>query len=279
MHRLAFNIFGFQIYSYALCLLGAFACALWLAPKMGRMRGECDTDYIYELTSWAILIGIVGCRVGFVVQEWPRYAADPIRVFYLREGGMTILGGIIASSVVLGYYFYSRKIAFLNVLDLLAAPTLLGMAVGRFGCIMHGCCYGKICEVPWSFTYPEGVLGALAAGPRHPTQVYEMIADLILMGFVIWSFSRFKFAGQALYTAICGYGMIRFSNEFLRDDGVPMGPLTGAQWAALAFTVIGALGLLGVFGKPPIDASWQVPPDTTEPEPKKKKKNKKTKNS
>lgn len=272
MHRLAFNIFGFQIYSYGLCLLVAFACAFALAPRMALMRGKADKDYILELQSWAIIIGIVGCRLGHVVQEWDTYLADPIRILNLREGGMTILGGIIASTVVLGYYFHVKKIPFRNVLDVLAAPTLAGMAVGRFGCIMHGCCYGKICDVPWAFTFPPGVLGDIAAGPRHPTQVYEMLADLLLLAFVIWRFRKMTFAGQPTYTVLCGYGIIRFLNEFLRDDGVPMGPLTGAQWAALALTILGGAGLLGLFGKPEIDTAWQVPPESEDKDGKKKKK-------
>ncbi len=270
VHKVLISPFGFDIYSYGLALVGSFIAAIALATRMARARGESDDNFIAELTTMAIVVGLVGCRLGFVVQYPGHYLRHPLQILNFREGGMTILGGLVAAAVVLGLYFHKKKIPALNVLDLLAAPTLLGMAIGRIGCIMHGCCYGQVCDLPWGITYPEGALGSLVPGPRHPTQVYEMVLDLLLMGFIIWWWPRMKFAGQAFYTVLLGYGGIRMFSEFYRDDVTQMGALTLAQWVGLVFMVVGACGLAGLYGTPKIETAWQKPPDPEEDKKEKK---------
>lgn len=266
--------FGFDIYSYGLALVGSFLAAIALATRLARARGDSNDNFIAELTTMAIVVGMVGCRLGFVIQYPGHYLRHPLQIFNFREGGMTILGGLVAAAVVLGVYFHKKKIPSLNVLDLLAAPTLLGMAIGRIGCILHGCCYGQVTDLPWGITYPDGALGNLVPGPRHPTQVYEMVLDLLIMAFIIWWWPKMKFAGQAFYAVLVGYGGVRMFSEVYRDDVTQMGALTLAQWVGLVFILVGACGLAGLYGKPPIQTAWQNP--DSEEETKAGKKGKKS---
>lgn len=260
MHPVLFEPFGFKIYSYSAALLFAFIASIALAIWIAKRRGPTDPSYIQDVAMMGIIWGLIGGRVGWILWEFDYYFSNPDQILNLRAGGMTILGGIVLPIVALYVYFKMKGVEPLNVIDTFAAPLLLGMAIGRFGCVLHGCCQGNVCDpgFPLALTYPHGTFGPdVASGPRYPSQLFETVADLALMGFVIWIIPRIKFAGQAIYTMLFGYGIIRFLNEFTRGDIKYIGPITLAQWVAVGMTIFGLLGLLGVFGKPEIDNSWQ----------------------
>lgn len=268
MHPILFKPFGFAIYSYSVALIASFLLATALAVYLARKRGPTDSDYLQELAVWGIVWGIIGSRLGYVIQHPEYYLHAPLSILNLREGGMTILGGIITPVFALWYSCYRRKIDVRNVLDTFSAPLLLGMAIGRIGCILHGCCYGDLCKAsfPFAMTYPQSSFPpGIALGPRYPTQGIEALADLLLMGFVIWLLPRIKFAGQAFWVTLAGYGLIRFLNEFIRADGreISSGGVTIAQLTALAMTFVGLALAAGLLGKPAIDVRWQVGPDKT----------------
>jgi phosphatidylglycerol:prolipoprotein diacylglycerol transferase len=260
MHPVLFKPFGFAIYSYSAALLLAFVIGMSLAIWIAKRRGTTNPSYIQDVTMMGILWGLVGGRVGWILWEFDYYFANPKQMLNLRAGGMTILGGIVVPILALYIYFKWKGVEPLNVIDVFAAPLLLGMAIGRFGCVLHGCCQGNLCDpgFPMALTYPEGTFGpGVSGGPRYPSQLFETFADLILMGFIIWLMPRLKFAGQAIFTMLCGYGVIRFLNELTRGDIKYIGPITLAQWVAVGMFTVGLLGILGAFGKPEIDSSWQ----------------------
>lgn len=260
MHQVLFEPFGFKIYSYSAALLTAFIVGIALAAWIARRQGPTNNEFIQEVGMLGVIWGLIGGRLGQVLWEFDYYSSNPIQILNLRAGGMTILGGIVLPILALYITFKRKGINPLNVLDTFAAPLLFGMAVGRFGCVLHGCCFGGVCDAsfPLALTYPDGVLGSASPGPRYPSQFFETIADTILMGFIIWFMPRMKFAGQAIYIMLTGYGVIRFLNEMTRDDIKYIGPLTIGQWVGSAMVIFGILGLLGVFGKPERDHSWQT---------------------
>ena len=260
MHPILFKPFGFAIYSYSAILLLAFIASIGLAIWIAKRRGPTNPAYIQDMAMMGIIWGLVGGRLGWILWEFDFYSSHPDQILNLRAGGMTILGGIVLPIVALYVYFKYKGVEPLNVIDTFAAPLLLGMAIGRIGCVLHGCCQGNVCDpgFPLALTYPDGTFGpGQPVGPRYPSQLFETFADLILMGIVIWVLPRIKFAGQAIYTMLFGYGIIRFLNELTRGDIKYIGPITLAQWVAIGMSVVGILGLLGVFGKPEIDNSWQ----------------------
>lgn len=266
MHPILFKPFGFAIYSYSIILILSFILSMSLALYLGRKRGPLDADYVQELAMWGIIWGLVGSRLGWVVQHPEMYLGNPLQILNLREGGMTIMGGIILPAVMLTMMCRSRGIDPRNVLDTFTPPLLLGMAIGRVGCILHGCCYGDVCPpgFPLAFTYPEAP--GMPLGPRYPAQMFEAFADLILMGAMIWLLPRARFAGQVLWGTFGGYGLIRFCNEFVRADGRELvsGGFTIAQLTALGLALVGLAGFLGAFGRPAVDVSWQTGPQAPE---------------
>jgi phosphatidylglycerol:prolipoprotein diacylglycerol transferase len=267
MHPVLFKPFGFAIYSYSFVLILSFIFPMMLAVYLAKKRGPVDSDYIQELAMWGIIWGLIGSRMGWVLQNPELYITAPWKIFNLREGGMTILGGIIVPSIVLFITGYRRGFDARNLLDVFAAPLLLGMALGRVGCVLHGCCYGDSCDpgFPLAITYPQGP--GMPVGPRYPAQFFEAAADLVLMGFVLWFLPRIRFAGQAIWATIGGYGMIRFLNEFIRADGreLAAGGVTIAQLVALGlFFFFGVFAMWGGLGKPAVDVSWQTGPANTQ---------------
>lgn len=262
MHPVLFKPFGFAIYSYSFALIASFILSMMLCIHLGRKRGPVDADYVQEMSMWAIVWGLIGSRLGWVLQNPELYMSAPWKIVNLREGGMTIIGGIIVPTIVLFITCKRRGIEPRNVLDSFSAPLLLGMALGRVGCVLHGCCFGDACspDFPLALTYPAGP--GMPPGPRYPAQFFEAAADLVLMSFVIWLLPRIRFAGQAFWVTLGGYGMIRFLNEFVRADGreLAAGGFTVAQLTALGMFFFGLFAALGGLGKPPVDPSWMAGP-------------------
>lgn len=278
MHPVLFEPFGFKIYSYSFILILSFVCSVGLALYLARRRGPTNSDYVQELAMWGIIWGLIGSRMGWVLQHPETYLPNPMSIFNLREGGMTILGGIIVPSLALVVTCLRRGVEPRNVLDTFAPPLLLGMAIGRVGCVLHGCCFGDACpaDFPLGITFPAGP--GMPVGPRYPAQFFEAGADLLLMGFLVWFLPRARFAGQVFWMMAGGYGLIRFLNEFIRADGreLATGGFTIAQLVALGLFFAGMAASFGLAGKPPIDASWQTgrpdPAEAPATSPRKRKK-------
>ncbi|MGI5843358.1 MAG: prolipoprotein diacylglyceryl transferase [Candidatus Xenobium sp.] len=259
MHPVLFRLGDFPLYTYGLIMAIAFLVGGLLTIYLGTRRGY-EPIFTSDVVLWSILIGLLGARVAFALQNLDDYLQDPLLFLNFRRGGIAIQGGMLGGFGTAAWLFARRAGSARDGLDILAAPALLGMALGRVGCVMHGCCYGKVCQVPWGLVYPEATgLGSL---PRHPVQFYEMGLDLILMGFVLWVFLQARFAGQAFWVSFGGYGLIRLLTEFFRE-GAMTGPMTLAQWVSLLFLAVGVLGVLGLWGRPEVRWAGGRPPEAS----------------
>src|SRR5262249_46164325 len=108
----------------------------------------------------------------------------------------------------------------------------LGMGIGRFGCLLNGCCWGKESQMPWAISFPAGsipwehqlrVLGsidehAVRSLPVHPTQIYLALAGWLLLGLTLWFYPRRRHYGEVMALLMIGYAVTRFSIEFFRGD-------------------------------------------------------------
>lgn len=247
MHPILFHVGDFPIFSYGVVLAFAFMVGVTLTIFLGRRRGY-DPQFMSDVALWTLIVGLLGARLTFAVQNLPYYLEHPIQLLNFREGGISIQGALVFGFSTTAWMFRKRGIPVQNGLDIVAGPVLLGMAIGRIGCVLHGCCYGKVCDEPWGLVYPQAELLHL---PRHPVQLYEMGLDLLLLAAVLWMFSRLRFAGQAFWVMFGGYGVIRFVTEYFREGGTA-GPLTPAQWLSLLFLAIGVAGIAGLLGRPPV---------------------------
>jgi phosphatidylglycerol---prolipoprotein diacylglyceryl transferase len=254
MHQVLFDIGGFKIYSYgALLALSFFLAnqfALYLARRFGYSQNSVEETVLYS-----ILLGVAGSRLGYVIQYPAQYLQNPLQIFNLREGGLTVMGGVLFTIGVIWFRMARRKVSVLNMYDFLAGPLLVGMAFGRLGCFAHGCCHGKLCSpnLPWAVTFPPGAIHNALGGPRHPAQLYEMGLDLLLLAFITYQLPRLRFAGQNFYTFMLGYGVIRFLTEFSKENDIYWNGLSIYQWVCMGMIVLGAAGFAGLFGRPEVN--------------------------
>ena len=149
---------GLPIRGYGMMLLTAVVAAVLLAVRRGRRVG-IDPEAIYTLAFWMFLPGLIGSRLFYVIQHWDEYHRETFRatmaaVINLTQGGLVVYGALIGG--VLGLLVFVRKYKFplLATVDLIVPSMALGLALGRVGCLLNGCCFGGPSEMPWAITFP-----------------------------------------------------------------------------------------------------------------------------
>jgi phosphatidylglycerol:prolipoprotein diacylglycerol transferase len=248
-----FRIGSFPIRSFGVMLLLGFVLGLWLALRRAPKYG-IDKDSLSTMSVWAVIMGVIGARVFWVLQEWDYYSKNPSSILHLTEGGMTSYGGIAFGLATVLIWCKRTGVRFANVFDLLAAPALVMHAVGRIGCFLNGCCYGSPCDLPWAVTvHPDS--GPIYFG--HPAQLYDTLMSMAAAGFLLWLERRtFAIRRPGIYGALFFvlYGASRFVYEIYRSGfssastwGVP---LTDAQVMAVAMVLGGGAWFLTLHRKP-----------------------------
>ena len=149
---------GLPIRGYGMMLLTAVVAAVLLAVRRGRRVG-IDPEAIYTLAFWMFLPGLIGSRLFYVIEYWDEYHRETFRatmaaVVNLTQGGLVVYGALIGG--VLGLLVFVRKYKFplLATVDLIVPSMALGLALGRVGCLLNGCCFGEPSEMPWAITFP-----------------------------------------------------------------------------------------------------------------------------
>ncbi|MHC4405475.1 MAG: prolipoprotein diacylglyceryl transferase family protein [Planctomycetota bacterium] len=151
---------GLPIRGYGVMLLLGVVSAVGLTTWRGRRLG-LDPDRIFSLSLWAFVPGIIGARAFYVIKYWPQFQKDTrvdtlVAMVNLSEGGIVVYGSVIGGFLGLMTYVYKHKMPPLATLDLVVPGFLLGLAIGRLGCFLNGCCYGQSCDLPWAVTFPKG---------------------------------------------------------------------------------------------------------------------------
>ena len=221
MHPVLFEIKGFTFYTYGLTMALGFICAYALMYHLAR-RGSEDTAFYENLFLWLIVFGIAGAKIlHMTVMGTGSLSTWGDFVGCLR-GGLAWYGGVIADIIFLFFYCRRHKKSFSHVLDVISAPAMLGLGIGRWGCLMAGCCHGKPTSLPFPFsiTYPLGPYANEVAGiPVHPAPVYASINAFIIAAICYLVYTRTKRQGLTVYVMLTLYSVTRFLLEqFVRGD-------------------------------------------------------------
>lgn len=242
MHPVAIDLGGFTIYWYGVLVAVAFLAGLWTASRRAPLTGV-SSERVADLGPWLILGAVVGARVLFVVSYWrEQFAGGPIwDVFMIRKGGLVFYGGLMGAALAHVIYCWVKRLGIWRMADVLAPSVAMGYFFGRLGCLMNGCCYGRVCSLPWAVQFPEGH----ETHPEwlHPTQLYEGLAGLMLYGGLAWLYRRKGFEGQVFAVYLMGNGLVRFLVEFFRGDygeRIWGGWVTPAQPIAMVLMASGA---------------------------------------
>ena len=181
-----------------------------------------------EGTALIAVAALVGGAVGAKLLEWTFNLPALTRVDSLQAllAGRTVIGGFLGGSAAV--ILLKRRMGIRDRRGNLFAPAIaLGLAVGRIGCFLRGCCYGEPTHLPWGVDFGDHVM-------RHPTQLYESAFAVVLFAALMKLRSRVTTPGRLLTVFMVAYFAFRFGEEFLRaGNRVALG-LTVYQFAALA---------------------------------------------
>ena len=208
---------------------------IWLATRLGIERGYTEDD-IMSVALWGVVGGIVGARLVHVIDQWGYYVRDPIAILKVNEGGLAIYGSIIGGPLGGAIYARWRGFSIPRLLDIGGMGLILGMAIGRLGDVINGEHHGADATIPWSVRYTNpNTLGDLQV-PVHLAVGYELIWDVLVLGFCMWLLARRAFPrdGMVFWAMIALYALGRFVVQFYRLDTPFLWGLSQAQLLAFA---------------------------------------------
>ncbi|HPQ81434.1 MAG TPA: prolipoprotein diacylglyceryl transferase [bacterium] len=212
---------GITVYSYGVMVaLGFVAAILWVTFESRRL-GQ-NPSKAMDLIFAVIVAGIVGSRILHVaIAERGRFSSDPLMIFRIWEGGLVFYGGLIAALFVAVWFIRRNRMPLLLTMDIFAPAIAIGHAIGRIGCFLAGCCYGRVVDHPawYSVVFPAGTKSFAPTGvPLYPTQLMESAGEFTIF-LVLVFLSRFKrFNGQIITTYLMLYAVLRGVNEIFRGD-------------------------------------------------------------
>jgi phosphatidylglycerol:prolipoprotein diacylglycerol transferase len=225
-----------DLQTFGICLAFAFLCSGALFSARLRELGR-PTDWTYEAIFAALVGGLVGSRLDYLIQNWDSVSGDLLGNFF-SGSGLVFFGGLIGGAI--GVLSWARWRGFFSweLLDAAAAPIAIGYAVGRVGCQLSGDGdYGQPSDLPWAMSYPDGTVPT--TDEVHPTPVYETVT-MGLVTLLIWHL-RDRFAPGVLfglYMMLAGFE--RFLVEFIRRNDPVLAGLTVPQLFSLAMLAGGA---------------------------------------
>ena len=249
----ALDLGFFQLRWYSLAYLAGIFVGYWYLLKLLKQPGApLARRHADDLIFYASLGIILGGRLGYVLfYNLPFYAAHPLSIFKLWDGGMSFHGGVIGTS--LGVLYLARKegLQWLRVHDYVACCVPFGLFFGRLANFVNAELWGAPTNVPWAVRFPEVIGGLTVLGPpRHPSQLYEAALEgLVLMailGVMFWRTKARYEPGKLVGAFIFFYGLFRFGIEFIRE---PDAQLTGfahatglhmGQWLTVPMILGGA---------------------------------------
>jgi phosphatidylglycerol:prolipoprotein diacylglycerol transferase len=245
MYPVLFKIGPFSIHAYGFAIALAFLIGTLISMLYAKREG-IKPEYILDLALYAIIAAIVGARLFYVIGAWEQYRENPLKIFFVQEGGLVFLGGLFLGMLAVVVFAKWKGIALLKLFDALAPGTALGYAITRIGCFLNGCCFGLPTQLPWGIKFPFGSL-AYSYFPDvgiHPTQLYSSAAMFLVFLIVLFLYRKKKFDGYIFFWWIILYSIYRFLVEFLRFSPIHWLGLTPSQWMVLVAAALAVWGLI-----------------------------------
>ena len=201
--------------TYGACMAVGFILCWTLVERLSARKDL--SNFIVSL----MVSGVVGSRAAYVVEHWrSEFAARPMDIVRVDQGGLMFYGGLILAVVVFFAWCRWKKESPLALADLFCTVIPLGHACGRIGCFFYGCCYGRDSDAWCAVVFPKFSPSWYEHGHRMvpvlPTQLFEAAALVVLFAALMAIYLRWRRGTCAAY--LVGYGIIRFGLEFLRGD-------------------------------------------------------------
>jgi len=253
INPVALQLGPLAIHWYGLTYLAAFALFFFCATLRLRHQpfvaiqgpGAWARRDIEDMLFLGVMGVVLGGRLGYCLFYKPGYyAAHPLEIFYVWQGGMSFHGGLIGVLVSQWWFARTRQRPWLQVMDFIAPCVPLGLASGRVGNFINGELWGRFSspDLPWGMVFRNS--GSML--PRHPSQLYQFLLEGVLLFVLLWIYARQpRKMGQVSGAFLVGYGIFRFIAEFFREPDDYLGLLTlgmsMGQWLCVPMVVAGIL--------------------------------------
>ena len=235
------EIFGFSFRLYGLLIGIGLLLAILYGYKRCKQFGH-DFNDIIDGVLFIVPMAIVGTRLYYCAFNWERYAANPISILYIWEGGLAIYGGVIAAALGILIYCKWKKVTVGSAVDLTALGFMIGQSIGRWGNFFNREAFGSETESFLRMGLYNQLTGITTY--HHPTFLYESLWNAV--GFVVLHFfsKHRKYDGQIALCYVAWYGLGRTFIEGLRTDSLYWGPFRVSQVLALVSCVTAVSVLL-----------------------------------
>lgn len=245
INRVAFTIFGKEIFWYALIIMTGFALGVLYVMRSAKKQ-RVKSDYIFDIAFWGLLAGIVCARIYYVIFDTDCLAGNFWNIFKIWQGGLAIYGGLIGAVTTALIYCKIHKLQILKIFDICAPGLLIGQAIGRWGNFVNAEVYGTQTSLPWRMTI-NGHTGV------HPLFLYESLWNLL--GFLIILFfnkKKKKRHGQIFFFYCLWYASGRLILEGMRQNQYILWLIPGvigiSQLVALLVIIVSVIALI-ILGK------------------------------
>ncbi len=209
MHPIICTLGPFRVYSYGFMLVVAFSLSSWLACQEAK-RQQVNPETIFNLLFEVFIFGVIGARLFYVIENIGYYFKNPIEIIMLQYGGLSWFGGLILGTISGIIYLRKKRLGIYRILDLVAPYIALGQTLGRIGCLLNGCCFGKVSSYGIYFEVHKLIL--------LPTQIYSALILLIIFIVLRLLQNRPRSVGQVFFSYLGLYSIKRFFIEFWRAD-------------------------------------------------------------
>lgn len=250
MHPILFEAGGLTIYSYGVLLAAAYLLGLQFALMRARSRG-LHSQRVMDLGIWIIISALVGAKLLLLIVDFDQFTTNPRDLLSLARSGGVFYGGLIAAVVVALIYLRRHQMPLWTTTDVFAPGIALGHVIGRLGCLLAGCCFGKPTSVPWAITFNDPAamanVGTPLGVPLHPAQLYEAGAEALILGFLLLFERRGRpFPGRTFWSYMLLYGVSRFIVEFYRGDsrGMVFDVLSTSQFVSILLVPLSVVMLI-----------------------------------
>lgn len=260
-----FSIGGISFAFYGLIIGIGMIAGLFMAQSDAKRRGQ-NPDIYLDFFLYAVIFAILGARLYYVAFQWGYYKDHLTEIVDLRQGGLAIYGGVIASIVTLIVFTKKRKLSFFSMADTGCLGLVTGQIIGRWGNFVNCEAFGGFTDSLFAMRIKRSIVNENMISQDlidhlitengiqyiqvHPTFLYESLWNLGLLLFMLWYRKRKRFDGEMLFIYLAGYGIGRAWIEGLRTDQllIPHTSLAVSQVLSVA-VALAALAALFLFGR------------------------------
>ena len=253
-----FSVFGFDIAYYGVMIAIGILAGYLLASVIAKKTGQ-DPEIYSDLVLYAVIFGVMGARIYYVIFAWDLYKGDLLSILNLRNGGLAIYGGVIGAVLTLYVYAKRKKLSFATLLDTGCPGLITGQIIGRWGNFFNREAFGDFTDgllamqLPISRVRKGDLTETLRANVQlvdgvefiqvHPTFLYEGLWNLGILVLMLLTWKKRKFKGQVFCVYLAGYGLGRLWIEGLRTDPLMIGGsgIRVSQLLALCLFVFSSL--------------------------------------